>query len=150
MYLYLSYYRFCYLQIKENEDMIACNEIREAELKEIFFRLLKGKMRYLVSSQEALQIFNYVEFAYEQLIAPNDTKQSSVDMMIALELEYDNLMLEISSYDLKYIKEIEKEIYELGDREIKKAKEAAKMLKNVDKLHKRLKSSYEPSRKPCE
>lgn len=94
-----------------------------------------------------LQLYNYVEFAFEQLIAPNNTKMSSLDMARALETEYDNLMMDISAYDLNLIKRIEKETYESSDREIKQAKEAAKLLKDVDKLNRRLKSSYEPSRR---
>lgn len=108
---------------------------------------MEDKIRYLVTSETALQIFNYVEFAYEQLLASNDIKMSSADMMASLEKEYDDLMLDISAYEWRDIKAIEKEIYEMGDIQIKQAKEAANMLKNVDKLNKRLKSAYEPSRR---
>lgn len=94
-----------------------------------------------------LQIFNYVEFSYEQLIAPNETKLSSLDMALALETEYDNLMMDLSVFDLDLIKSIEREVYEKGEKGIKEAREANKMLKNIDKLSKRLKSSYEPSRR---
>ncbi|XP_075979214.1 cilia- and flagella-associated protein 100-like [Anticarsia gemmatalis] len=134
-------------KIHEMENMITWNENREVEVKEIFFRILEDKVRYLISSDTALQILNYVEFAYEQLIAPNEIKLSSIDMALALEREYDNLMLDISAYDLDLIKQIEKETYENGIREIKQAKEAATLLKDVDKLSKRLKASFEPSRR---
>lgn len=127
--------------------MITWNQNREAEVKEIFFRILQEKMRQLLTSGPALQIFNYVEFAFEHIIATNETKLSSFDMTTALEREYDNLMLSISAYDLNMIKQIEKETYEKGIKEIKQAKEAANLLKDVDKLSKRLKSSYEPSRR---
>ncbi|CAB3260112.1 unnamed protein product [Arctia plantaginis] len=133
--------------IKEIEDMITWNENREVEVKEIFFKILRDKMRYLISSGTALQIFNYVEFAYERLITSNETKFSSIDMALALEREYENLMLDISAFDLGMIKQIEKEIYDDGVQEIKQAKEAAKLLKDVDKLAKRLKSSFEPTRR---
>ena len=137
---------FC-LQIHEIKDTIKWNDEREAELKEIFFRILEVKIKDVVSSDTTLQMFNYVEFAYEQLIAPNETKFSSLDMALALEREYDNLLLDISAYDLQMIKKIEKETYEHGYLELKQAKEAATLLKDVDKLAKRLKSSYEPSRR---
>lgn len=94
-----------------------------------------------------LQIFNYVEFAYEQIIAPNETRLSSLDMALALETEYDNLMMDLSVFDLDLIKSIEKEVYEKGETDIKQAREANKMLTNIDKMSKRLKSSYEPSRR---
>lgn len=138
---------FIYLQINEIQDTIKRNEDREAEIKEVFYRILEQKIRHIVSSDMTLQIFNYVEFAYEQLIAPNETKFASLDMALALEREYDNLTLNISVYDLDMIKQIEKETYEHGHIEIKRAKEAFKMLKDVDKLSKRLKSSYEPTRR---
>ncbi|KAF9415629.1 hypothetical protein HW555_006774 [Spodoptera exigua] len=134
-------------EIKEVQHTIKWNEEREAEIKEIFFRILEQKIRNIVSSDMTLQIFNYVEFAYEQLIAPNETKFASLDMALALEREYDNLTLNISAYDLSMIKQIEKETYEHGHVEIKRAKEAFKLLKDVDKLSKRLKSSYEPTRR---
>lgn len=127
--------------------MITRNEIREIEVKEVFFKILEEKIRYLVSSETALQVLNYVEFAYENLIAPNETKLNSVELMLGLELEYDNLMMDISAYDLELVKEIEKEVWDTGAKEIKLAKEAEKMLKEVDKMSKRLVSSYEPSRK---
>lgn len=116
-------------------------------MKEIFFKILEEKIRYLVSSETALQIYNYVEFAYEQLLAPNNTKLSSLDMTLALETEYDNLMLDLSTFDLDMIKAIEKETYESGDKELKQAKEASKLIKDVDKLNKRLQSAFEPSRR---
>lgn len=100
-----------------------------------------------MASDTALQVFNYVEFAYEQLIAPNETKFSSIEMALALEREYDNLLIDISAYDLHMIKQIEKETYEHGHLELKQAKEASILLKDIDKLSKRLKSSYEPSRR---
>lgn len=143
-YLFIA---FIYLQINEIQDTIKRNEDREAEIKEVFYRILEQKIRHIVSSDMTLQIFNYVEFAYEQLIAPNETKFASLDMALALEREYDNLTLNISVYDLDMIKQIEKETYEHGHIEIKRAKEAFKMLKDVDKLSKRLKSSYEPTRR---
>lgn len=134
-------------QIKEIEDVITWNENREIEVKDVFFKILRDKMRYLISSGTALEIFNYVEFAYERLITSNETKFSSIYMALALEREYENLMLDISAFDLRMIKQIEKEIYDDGVHEIKQAKEAAKLLKDVDKLAKRLKSSFEPSRR---
>lgn len=127
--------------------MITRNEIREIEVKEVFFKILEDKIRYLVSSETALQLLNCVEFAYEHLIAPNETKLNSVELMLGLEREYDDLMMDISAYDLELVKQIEKEVYDAGAKEIKQAKEAAKMLKEVDKMSKRLKSAYEPSRK---
>ncbi|XP_072947239.1 uncharacterized protein [Epargyreus clarus] len=138
-----------YIQQKINEikDVIAWNEGREIELKEVFFKILEEKIQYLVSSDVALQIFNYVEFAYEQLIAPNDTHLSSLEMTLSLEREYNNLMLDLSGFDLDKIKAIEKETYEFGAEEVKQAENASKLLRDVDKLSRRLKSSYEPSRK---
>lgn len=108
---------------------------------------MEEKICYLVSSETALQIYNYLEFTYEFIVAPNDTNLSSLEMMISLEREYDNLMLDISAFEWSDIKAIEKETYETGDKEIKQAKEASKMLKNVDKLNRRLKSAFEPTRR---
>lgn len=127
--------------------MINWNLLRETEIKEVFYRVLEENIRNSLSSETALQIFNYVEFTYEQIIAPNDTKQNSHDMALALETEYDDLMLKLSVYDLNLIKVIENETYEKGEKDIKRAKEASKLLKDVDKLSKRLKSSFEPSRR---
>ncbi|RVE52990.1 hypothetical protein evm_002288 [Chilo suppressalis] len=134
-------------KIKETEVTIKLYEIRENDVKEIFYRILEEKLQYLVSSELALQLFNYIEFAYEKLIAPNGTKLSSLKMALALENEYENLQLDISAYDLNLIKAIEKETYEISEKEIKQAEEAARMLKNVDKLTKRMNSAYEPSRR---
>lgn len=134
-------------QIKEIEETIEWNVDRESELKEVFFRILQDRIRHLVASEMVLQIFNYVEFAYEQIIAPNETRLSSLDMALALETEYDNLMMDLSVFDLDLIKSIEKEVYEKGETDIKQAREANKMLTNIDKMSKRLKSSYEPSRR---
>lgn len=142
----VMYLLVCF-QIKEMQDTIKWNDEREVELKEIFFKILEDKIKDVVSSDTTLQMFNYVEFAYEQLIAPNETKFSSLDMALALEREYDNLLLDLSAYDLQMIKKIEKATYEHGHLELKQAKEAATLLKDVDKLAKRLKSSYEPSRR---
>ncbi|CAH2244504.1 jg17978 [Pararge aegeria aegeria] len=131
-------------KVKETDEMISLNEKREVELKEAFFRILDKEIRHLVSSEMVLQIFNYVEFAYEQIIAPNDANLSSLDMALTLEMEYNNLMLDLSAFDLNVIKTIEKETYENEIKEMKQAILANKLLKDVDKLSKRLKSSYEP------
>lgn len=108
---------------------------------------MADKLKYIVSSETALQIFNYVEYAYEQLIAPNDTSLNSVEMTRALENEFDNLMLDLSAYDLELVKAVEHETYQNETKNMKQAKEAAKLLKDVDKLNRRLKSSYEPTRR---
>ncbi|CAG4950482.1 unnamed protein product [Colias eurytheme] len=134
-------------QINLTEEIIKWNEAREVELKKVFFNILNENMRYLISSETALQIFNYVEFAFNQIIAPNDTKLSPLEMMFCLEREYNNIMLDLSAFDLDDIKSIEKEIYEKGVNEIKQAKIANKLLKDIDKLSKRLKSAYEPSKR---
>ncbi|XP_064073450.1 uncharacterized protein LOC113393884 [Vanessa tameamea] len=138
---------FIKAKMKKIEELIVWNKHREIELKEIFFQILEDKMQYLVSSETVLQIFNYVEFAYEQVIASNDANLSSLDMTVALEEEYNNLMLDLSAFDLDVIKAIEKETYQNEAKETKQAKIASKLLKDVNKLNKRLKSSYEPSRK---
>ncbi|XP_026762700.1 cilia- and flagella-associated protein 100-like [Galleria mellonella] len=138
---------FIQQKIKEIEDIIILNDIRASEVKQIFFRILEEKIRYLVSSEMALQIFNYVEFTYEQVITSNETELSSLEMAMALESEYDNLMMDISAFDLEYVKTIEKEIYEHGEKEIKDATEATKLLKEIDKLSRRLKSAFEPTRR---
>lgn len=133
--------------MREIEETIAWNEMREIELQKLFYKILEDKLSYLVSSQTVLQIFNYVTFAYEHVIAPNDANLSSLDMMMALEREYNDLMLDLSAFDLQLIKSIEMETYENEAKETKRAKEANKLLKDVDKLSKRLKTSYEPSRR---
>ncbi|XP_049874493.1 cilia- and flagella-associated protein 100-like [Pectinophora gossypiella] len=134
-------------KIQEIEEIITWNEDREAEVKEVFFRILGEKIKYIVSSQLALELLNYVEYAYELLITPNDTKLGTLEMTLALEGEYNNLMLGLSVFDLDMVKQIEKEIYEEGDLQIKQAKAAHKLLEDVNKLNRRLKSSYEPSRR---
>ncbi|KAJ2944279.1 hypothetical protein O0L34_g18265 [Tuta absoluta] len=134
-------------KIKDIEEIISWNEAREIELKYIFSSILEDKIKYTVSSEMALELYNYVEFAYEQLIAPNDTNQNTLNLTLALETEYDNLMLDISAFDLDMVKKIEKEIYESSEKEFKQAKLASRLLKDVDKLNRRLKSSFEPSRR---
>lgn len=129
--------------------MINWSLVRETDIKEVFYRVLEENVRDSLASETALQIFNYVEFTYEQLIAPNDTKQTPHNMALALEIEYDDLMLKLSVYDLSLIKVIEKETYDKGEKDIKRAKEANKLLKDVDKLSKRLKCSFEPSKRKC-
>lgn len=131
------------LQVRETEKMIKCDENKEIELQQIFSKILAGKIRYLVSSKTVLQVFNYVEFAYENLIAPNEIGFSPLSMAITLENEYDNLMLDISTFNLDLIKNIEIETYNNTYKEIEKAQKASKLLKDVDKLNKRLKFSYE-------
>ncbi|CAG5025435.1 unnamed protein product [Parnassius apollo] len=134
-------------KICEIEKCIEENERREIELKREFYRILEDKFKFLVSSKAPLQIFNYVEFAYEQLIAPNETNLSTLDLVLALEQEYNNIMLDLSTFDLSLIKCIEKNTYEEEIKETKLAKEAAKLLKDVEKLSKKLKSSYELAKK---
>lgn len=137
-----------FLQIKEIEEFIRWNESREVELKVLFYKVLNKDIKYLISSKTALQIFNYVEFAFEQIIAPNETNLSSLEMMYCLEREFNNIMLDLTAFDLNDIKAIEKEIYNEGVSEIRRAELANKWLKNVDKLNRRMKSAYEPSKKP--
>ncbi|XP_063535312.1 uncharacterized protein LOC134745247 [Cydia strobilella] len=129
------------------EAMIATNKHREIEVKEIFYKILGDKLRYVVSSECVLQVSNYVEYAYERLVATNETNLSPVEMTRALENEYDNLMLDLSTYDLNLVKAVEQEIYENEIKNMTDAKEAAKLLKDVDKLNRRLKSSFEPTRR---
>ncbi|CAH2091273.1 unnamed protein product [Euphydryas editha] len=134
-------------KIRKIEEIIAWNEHREIELKDVFFRILEDKIQYLVSSETVLQIFNNVEFTYEHVIATNDANLSSLDMTLSLEREYDNLMLDLSAFDLDVIKSIERETYENEAKEIKQAEDASKILKDIHKLSKRLTSSFEPIRK---
>ncbi|XP_041987654.1 uncharacterized protein LOC121739329 [Aricia agestis] len=137
---------FIQLQIKEIEDAIEWNKTREEDLKNIFYSILEDKIKYIVSSEAAIEIFNYVEFTYERLVAPNDAKLSSFDMTLCLEREYNDLMLLLSTFDTNSIKSIEKELYENEAKIAKQAVEANKMLKDVRRLNRRLQSAYEPPR----
>lgn len=129
---------YLFLQINEVIDVIKWHNIKENEIKEVFLKILEEKLQYLVSSEMALQIYTYIEYAYEKIIAPNDTKQTTIDMALALESEYNNLMLELSTFDLNLVKDIEKNTFEGAAKEIKQAKEANALLRNVDKISKRL------------
>lgn len=92
----------------------------------------------------ALEIYTYVQYTYEQIIAPNETQQSTLDMALALETEYNNLTLDLSAYDPKLIKEIEKKVFEETTTQIGEAKRANKTLVTVEKISKRLKAAYKP------
>lgn len=134
-------------QIHEVKKSIDRNHEKEKELKQEFFRILEGKIKFLISSEMILKISNDVEFAYEQVIGTNETNLSPLEQVLALEQEYNCIMLDLSAFDLNTIKYIEKSTYENEDKQMKQAKEAAKLLKDVDKLSKRLKSSFNLNRK---
>ncbi|XP_068618699.1 structural maintenance of chromosomes protein 2-like [Battus philenor] len=129
------------------EDDISKKVEREKELKQEFFKILQSRIKFLVSSEMVLKISTYVEFVYEQLISPNETKLTTLDQVHALEQEYNTIMLDLSIFDLNYIKSIEKKTYEESIKEIKQAKKAAKLLRDVDKLNKRLTLSYDLNKK---
>lgn len=149
-YIYtLSNYfdKFYYFQIRGIENIIQWHQIKETNIKEVFYKILHDKIWNLITSECVLQIYTYVEYTYEQLIAPNETKQSALEMTLALESEYNNIMLELSAFDLNVVKQIEKEIFSDNTKKLKKAKEANKVLKNIDNISKRLKNAYEPNYK---
>lgn len=105
-------------------------------------------MKELIVSESVLKMYNALEFTYGQIIAPNDIKLNVVTMCRGLESEYNDLMFELSLCDPRLLKKIEKDIYQTGERKLKQAVRAHKLLKDVDKLHRRLNSCFDPSRKP--
>ncbi|GBP66465.1 hypothetical protein EVAR_51451_1 [Eumeta japonica] len=134
-------------KVKDVEELILWNVQRESELKKMFYKILEEKIRYLVSSKAVLELHNHVEYAYEQLISKNDTDQSTLSMILSVESEYNNLMLELSTVHPKIVKAVEKETFENDAKQLQKAKISHDLLKNVDKISRRLKASYEPYEK---
>lgn len=137
-----------YFQIQNIDDVITLKEVREAELKTIFFDMLQEKIKELLVSESVLTMYNALEFTYDHIVAPNDIKLNIFTMSRGLESEYNNIMFELTLCDRKVLKKTEKDIYQTGERKLKQAVRAHKLLKDVDKLHKRLNSCFDPSARP--
>lgn len=106
--------------------------------------LINGEFRKLISDEEVLSLYVFVEDVYETRIAPNDANLSVGDMMKAIEMNYRHFLIQLDELPQDKVQKAELECYAEEARIMEIAVDAAKKVLQVERLAKTLKRVLEP------
>ncbi|GJQ68464.1 hypothetical protein Trydic_g17042 [Trypoxylus dichotomus] len=123
---------------------IVWEEERARSLEELAMELINGEFRKLISDEEVLSLYVFVEDVYETRIAPNDANLSVGDMMKAIEMNYRHFLIQLDELPQDQVHKAETECYAEEARIMEIAVDAAKKVLQVERLAKTLKRVLEP------
>ncbi|KAK9674970.1 protein of unknown function (DUF4200) [Popillia japonica] len=123
---------------------IVWEEQRARSLEELAMELINGEFRKLISDEEVLSMYVFVEDVYETRIAPNDANLSVGDMMKAIEMNYRHFLIQLDELPQDKVQKAESECYAEEARIMEIAVDAAKKVLQVESLAKTLKRVLEP------
>lgn len=133
-------------QMKALEDEVIYEENRsrecEMKAKEITF----GFFRDLIVDRFALNLFVNVEDCYETCVAPNDSNLSSAMMMKSIEHKQESLMVSLDNLPNDIVLKALANCYKEDAKMMREAKEATKMITQIENLISTLRKSLEPKK----
>lgn len=106
--------------------------------------LIKGDFKKLISEEEVLNLYVFVEDVYEARVAPNDANIGLADMMKSVEIKYRNYVLQLDTLPQDQVQRAESECFAHFAKTMRIAQEAAKRVVQIERLTHRLKRALEP------
>ena len=113
-------------------------------MEQLATKLINSDFQKLISDEQILSLYVFVEDVYETRIAPNDANLSVTDMMRAIEKTYRNFLIQLDQLPQDKVRKAESECYAEEARILRMAMDAAKKVLQVERLTKRLKRILEP------
>ena len=107
--------------------------------------LINGEFRKLISEEEILNLYVFVEDVYEARIAPNDANLGVSDMMKAIEMNYRHFLIQLDQLPVDKVQKAESECYAEEARIMEIAIDAARKVLQVETLIKTLRRVLEPA-----
>ncbi|XP_045494797.1 uncharacterized protein LOC123693655 [Colias croceus] len=134
--------------IEINKKQIHWLELKEAEYKDKFYRILMNEFQNLFASYEVTKLFTCLQYVHTQIFATSeDPKDSISTLAFNLEIIYLNLSSKLDDLDQTVVKEAKRELFAEDIKMMKQARLAQRTLKECDILTKNLYTSFEPSRR---
>ncbi|PSN33300.1 hypothetical protein C0J52_19483 [Blattella germanica] len=135
-------------KLENLNEAIAWEEERAQLLGNKAKDLLNDVFKDLVVAESSLSLHVFVEDVYESCIAPNDSNLGLYDMMQAIELHLESLLLKLDYLPHSIVKITEHHTYKEDARIMKDAYDAEAKLKLMEKLRYKLAKSLAPAIKP--
>ncbi|XP_034936726.1 LOW QUALITY PROTEIN: uncharacterized protein [Chelonus insularis] len=120
--------------LEEIKSLIKSSQQRVTDLKVYEDYLLHQVFRDLVCSEAVLQLYVFIEDAYESCIGPNTTNMNAYAMMQAIEKTYESLNVVLDSLPPKIVAECEKEGFAQEIKKIREAEDAARKFELMHRL----------------
>lgn len=126
------------------EYFFSWEEERAEYLKALALELINIDFRNLVSNDEALCLYVFVEDCYESHVALNDANIGLGDMMRDIEIKYRHLALALDMLPQEQVRKAENECFADLAKNLKIAELATKKVMQVARLTRNLKRALEP------
>ncbi|XP_022903092.1 coiled-coil domain-containing protein 38-like [Onthophagus taurus] len=123
---------------------ILWEEQRAKFLEELAMELINGEFRKLISDEEILNLYVFVEDVYEARVAPNDASLGVSDMMKAIEMKYRYYILQLDQLPEDKVRKAETECYHEEARVMKIAIDASRKVVQVENMFNMLQRVMRP------
>lgn len=130
--------------INNLEGDILWEEERAKSLEELARCLIDTSFRRLISAEEILNWYVFVEDVYETRIAPNDANLTACDMMRAIEIKYRDFLIKLDGLPQNKVHKAEIECYTEEAKIMAIAEEASKKVIQIERMTKHLNRILEP------
>jgi len=131
-------------KIKDLETAIAWEEDRIQSFRDKTREMLYGLFKDQVEGANAVKLHVIVEDVYEMCLGRTDSNRGLAEMMSAIEMEMERLLLSLDYLPSEIVRVAETEIYEEQTRVKKEAELVEVRRKLMEKLTRRLKRALEP------
>ncbi|CAH1155462.1 unnamed protein product [Phaedon cochleariae] len=131
-------------EVKDLEDGILWEERRADYLEHLAQRMLDKEFKELIMSDEALNLFCFVEDVYETRVGPNDANLNIIDMMRGIETKYHDELLNLDKVPRDQVALLSESSYEEQIRVMRLAEKASKQYAELERLNYRLMKAVGP------
>ncbi|KAK5642136.1 hypothetical protein RI129_008303 [Pyrocoelia pectoralis] len=128
------------------EQEIKWEEDRAKYLEELALELINGDFKELISNDEAINLYVFVEDVYESRIGLNDSNLTVKDMMRVIETGYRKYLLQLDRLPDELVYKAEMACYREEEKTMFLAEDAARKVIQVERLMKHLTRLLEPPR----
>lgn len=113
-------------------------------MEELAKQLIDSEFCKVISDEEVLNLYVFIEDVYENRVAPNDANLGIIDMMKGVEMLYREFLLQLDRLPQDKVHKAESECYAEEARIMKIAQEAARKVLQIERLARRLERVLDP------
>lgn len=129
--------------IHDLNSEIEKEEHRVLMLKEKVNKIVHTHFYDAVASEYAMRFYLCVKDVYEKLIVSTVTF-STFQMLKTLQTEYESIIMQLDALDPEVVNEVKRETFVKDRIAMQLAEKASIELKNLEKVHRRLRKDFEP------
>ncbi|KAB0801924.1 hypothetical protein PPYR_04110 [Photinus pyralis] len=128
------------------EREIIWEEDRATRLEELALELINGDFKELISNEEAINLYVFVEDVYEDRLGLNDSKLTMKEMMKIIETGYRDYLLHLDRLPDDLVRKAEATCRRNERKKVLLAENAARKVVQVERLTKHLARLLDPPR----